>query len=117
MVRHLAMAFALLIGAGVSATSAHAERVTGTGTLVMKDKFHSQTAWGSGLDLPRDGRVVRVMDGNYGFAVKTAAGKDVADFLFPQQAVGLSLPAGQYLLVPYVCSGHRHHHVEVTAEY
>lgn len=117
MVRRLTMAGVLLAGTWLMATSVQAERVTGTGTLVMKDKFHSQTAWGSGLDLPRDGRVVRVMDGTYGFTVKTAAGKDVADFLFPQQAVGLSLPAGQYLLVPYVCSGHRHHHVEVTAEY
>lgn len=117
MVRRLMMAGVLLAGACAMATSAHAERVTGTGTLVMKDKFHSQTAWGSGLSLPRQGRIVRVMDGTYGFTIKTADGKTVADFLFPQQAVGLSLPSGEYLLVPYVCSGHRHHHVEVTADY
>ncbi|HUD51311.1 hypothetical protein [Parvibaculum sp.] len=109
-------------GAAILATclfagAAWADEVTGSGTLVMKDKFNSQTEWGSGLTLPRAGRITRVMDGTYGFAIRDAKGEVVADFLDPQQAVGMKLAAGNYVLDPYVCTRHRHHHVEVTAEY
>jgi len=107
----------VILGACVLAGAARADEVTGSGTLVMKDKFHSQTEWGSGLTLPRAGRITRVMDGTYGFAIRDARGEVVADFLDPQQAVGLKLAAGSYALDPYVCTRHRHHHVEVTAEY
>lgn len=96
---------------------ASAEVVTGTGTLIKKDAYGTQTEWGSGLNLPRPGRITRVMDGTYGFTVRDKSGASVADFLDPQMAVGTSLAPGQYVLEPYVCTRHRHHHVEVTVEY
>jgi hypothetical protein len=99
------------------AVSAQAETVSGTGALVMKDKFHSRAEWGRTLVLPRDGKITRVVDGTYGFAIFDADGKRVADFLLPEQAVGMRLAAGTYRLEPYVCSRHRHHFVEVTAAY
>lgn len=101
----------------VVAGAARADEITGSGTLVMKDHFHTQTEWGTGLTLPRPGKITRVMDGTYGFAIKNAKGEEVANFLDPQQAVGMKLAAGTYELDPYVCTRHRHHHVEVTAEY
>lgn len=102
---------------GIFAGSAQANEVTGSGSVVMKDKFHSKNAWGSNLTLPRDGKITRVMDGTYGFDIRTIDGVQVASFLDPQQAVGLSLPAGTYVIDPYVCTQHRHHHIEVTASY
>lgn len=102
---------------GLAAASAQAEEVTGSGTLVINDHFHTQNKWGANLVLPRAGKIIRVMDGTYGFDLKTADGVKVASFLDPQQAVGMSLPAGTYVLDPYVCSRHRHHHIEVTAAY
>jgi hypothetical protein len=108
---------AVVLAAGLFPLGVHADEVTATGTLVMKDKFHTQTEWGENLKLPRQGHIVRVMDGTYGFEIRNASGSAVAQFLAPQQAVGLSLPAGEYQIVPYVCTRHRHHHVEVTAEY
>jgi len=80
---------------GLAALPVRADEVTGTGTLVMNDHFHTETKWGESLVLPKAGKIVRVMD----------------------QAVGMSLPAGTYILDPYVCKQHRHHHIEVTAAY
>ncbi|MEN6544271.1 hypothetical protein [Parvibaculum sp.] len=118
MIDHvLKLAGAAVLGISLIAGAANADSVTGTGTLIMKDKFNSQTEWGADLSLPRPGRITRVMDGTYGFAIRTAKGAEVANFLDPQQAVGTKLPAGDYVLAPYVCTRHRHHHVEVTAEY
>ena len=107
------MALALAVISG----RASAGSVSGTGVLVMKDNFHSRAEWGRDLVLPRDGRITRVMDGTYGFAIFDAGGKRIADFLLPEQAVGMKLTAGSYRLEPYVCARHRHHFVEVTADY
>jgi len=96
---------------------AGAGQIKATNTVVMNDKFHTKTEWGDKLVLPSDGKITRVMDGTYGFDIKTEAGVHVASFLDPQQAVGMSLPAGTYLIEPYVCKLHRHHHIEVTASY
>lgn len=115
--RVMRFAGTLVLGICLASGASQAAEVTGTGTLVMKDKYHTQTEWGAGLSLPRDGKITRVMDGTYGFAIRNAKGVEVANFLDPQQAVGLKLAAGDYVLDPYVCSRHRHHHVEVTAEY
>lgn len=108
--------FALALGL-CAASTVSAEVVTGTGSLIKKDAYGTQTEWGRGLNLPRQGRITRVMDGTYGFTVRDKSGVSVADFLDPQMAVGTELPAGQYVLEPYVCARHRHHHVEVTVEY
>jgi hypothetical protein len=108
---------ALAILVAFSWAPLRAEYVTATGSLVKKDKFHSENLWGQGLVLPREGRIVRVMYGTYGFAIKDASGRRIADFLEPQQAVGMSLAPGSYVIEPYVCAKHRHHHVEVTVEY
>lgn len=105
-----------LLGA-VAASPAAAETVTATGSLIMKDKYGTQTQWGRTLKLPEGGKVVRVMDGTYGFSIVDASGDTVGDFLLPQQAVGTELAPGEYSLMPYVCAQHRHHHVEVTVEY
>ncbi len=102
---------------GLVVAPAQAEEATGTGTLVMNDHFHTQTKWGEDLVLPKAGKIIRVMDGTYGFDLKTAQGVKIASFLDPQQAVGMSLPAGSYVVDPYVCTRHRHHHIEVTAAY
>jgi hypothetical protein len=102
---------------GIFATAALAGEVTGSGSVVMNDKFHTKNEWGANLVLPRDGKITRVMDGTYGFDIRTADGVQVASFIDPQQAVGMSLPAGTYVIDPYVCTRHRHHHIEVTASY
>lgn len=102
---------------GIFATATQADEVTGTGSVVMNDKFHTKNEWGANLVLPRGGKITRVMDGTYGFDIRTADGVQVASFLDPQQAVGMSLPAGTYVIDPYVCTRHRHHHIEVTASY
>jgi hypothetical protein len=102
---------------GLAALPVRADEVTGTGTLVMNDHFHTETKWGESLVLPKAGKIVRVMDGTYGFDLENAQGVKIASFLDPQQAVGMSLPAGTYILDPYVCKQHRHHHIEVTAAY
>jgi len=112
----MAIAGVLLLCFG-TAGIASAEVITGTGTLIKKDAYGTQTEWGSGLNLPRAGRIARVMDGTYGFTLRDKSGARVADFLDPQMAVGTSLAAGQYVIEPYVCARHRHHHVEVTVEY
>jgi hypothetical protein len=96
---------------------ASAGTITGTGSLIMKDSYNSQTHWGRSLVLPSDGKVVRVMYGSYGFSILDKDGNTVADFLLPEMAVGTELAAGEYSIVPYVCAKHRHHHVEVTVEY
>ncbi|MBO6636184.1 hypothetical protein [Parvibaculum sp.] len=108
-------AVALLCAA--AALPVTAETVTATGSLIMKDRYGTQTQWGRSLKLPEGGKVVRVMDGTYGFSIVDAAGETVGDFLLPQQAVGTELAPGEYSLMPYVCAQHRHHHVEVTVEY
>ena len=105
------------IMAFVLAAPAGAETLTATGSLIMKDKYGTSEAWGRTLKLPEGGKVVRVMDGTYGFSILDAKGDAVADFLLPQEAVGLELAPGEYTLSPYVCARHRHHHVEVTVEY
>lgn len=96
---------------------ASAATVTGTGSLIMKDSYGSQTQWGRALVLPADGKVVRVMYGTYGFSIIDRSGNTVGDFLLPEMAMGAEIPAGEYQIVPYVCAKHRHHHVEVTVEY
>lgn len=96
---------------------AFAETVTATGSLIKKDAYGTETEWGRTLKLPERGKVVRVMDGTYGFSILDADGETVADFLLPQDAVGLELAPGEYTLYPYVCERHRHHHVELTVEY
>lgn len=96
---------------------AQAAEVDASGTIVMHDAWHTKSEWGTRLVLPREGKITRVMDGTYGFDIKTESGKQVASFLDPQQAVGMSLPAGTYVLEPYVCKRHRHHHIEVMASY
>ena len=101
----------------VPPTVARAAEVSASGTVVMRDTYHTKSEWGTRLVLPRDGKITRVMDGTYGFDIRTAAGKRIASFLDPQQAAGISLPAGTYILDPYVCKQHRHHHIEVTASY
>lgn len=115
--KYAMMAGLALSAFGIFATAAQAEEVTGSGSVVMNDKFHSKNEWGAHLVLPREGKITRVMDGTYGFDIKTTQGVRVASFLDPQQAVGVSLPAGAYVLEPYVCARHRHHHIEVTATY
>ncbi|HEX7777077.1 MAG TPA: hypothetical protein VF449_11190 [Parvibaculum sp.] len=115
--RLILLASTALAVLGLATLPLRAEEVTGSGTLVMNDHFHTQTEWGESLVLPKPGKIVRVMDGTYGFDLKTAQGVKIASFLDPQQAVGMSLPAGTYILDPYVCKRHRHHHIEVTAAY
>ena len=116
--RLLPPAIAAIALAGVAvAVPASAETVTATGSLIMKDKYGTQTQWGRTLKLPEGGKVTRVMDGTYGFSIVDAQGETVGDFLLPQQAVGPELAPGEYSLLPYVCAQHRHHHVEVTVEY
>lgn len=105
------------IGMFAAALPASAATVTGTGSLVMKDNYNSQTNWGRPLVLPADGKVVRVMYGSYGFSIVDKHGNTVGDFLLPEMAMGAEIPAGEYRIVPYVCAKHRHHHVEVTVEY
>ncbi|MEP2829235.1 hypothetical protein [Parvibaculum sp.] len=101
----------------ISGLPAQAETVTATGSLIKKDAYGTEEAWGRTLKLPEGGKVVRVMDGTYGFSILDAQGETVGDFLLPQQAVGTRLAPGEYSLMPYVCAQHRHHHVEVTVEY
>lgn len=110
---HLLLLGAVLLHPAI----AGAGQIVATNTVVMNDKYHSKTEWGDKLVLPSDGKITRVMDGTYGFDIKTEAGVQVASFLDPQQAVGMSLPAGTYRIEPYVCKLHRHHHIEVTASY
>jgi len=110
----LALGVALAV---FSPTVAQAADVDASGTIVMHDAWHTKSEWGTKLVLPKEGKITRVMDGTYGFDIKTESGKQVASFLDPQQAVGVSLPAGTYVLEPYVCKRHRHHHIEVMASY
>ena len=119
MPRHSLYAIALLFCVGVLPVhSAFAsEAATATGTIIKKDRYGTEKAWGRGLVLPRAGKITRVMDATYGFSIINADGETVGNFLLPQQAVGVELAAGEYQLKPYVCEQHRHHHVEVTVEY
>lgn len=112
-IRSLAACFLSLSVVG----AASAEVIVGTGTLVKKDTYGTQTEWGKDVSLPRDGMITRVMDGTYGFSIRNASGERVADFLDPQDAVGTKLSAGDYSFEPYVCTQHRHHHVEVSVKY
>ncbi len=93
------------------------ERLTGTGTRIENDTYGTTKHWGRSLMVPRTGTIVRVMGGTYGFQILDKNEKVVGDFLFPEQAIGFSLPAGEYEILPLVCRIHRHHHVEVTVEY
>ncbi len=97
--------------------SALAGQVTGTGTRIENDVFQSSKQWGRGLSVPQSGQITRVMGGTYGFQIVGLNDEIVGDFLFPEQAVGFALPAGDYTIRPLVCRIHRHHHVEVTVEY
>lgn len=105
-----------LVGMSV-ATVAQAGQITGTGTRIEDDTFKSSKQWGRGLSVPADGQITRVMGGTYGFQIIGANDEIVGDFLFPEQAVGFALAAGEYTVRPLVCRIHRHHHVEVTVEY
>jgi hypothetical protein len=96
---------------------AGADVVTGTGSMIKKDAYGTESSWGRALIVPRDGTVVRVMYGTYGFTIRDAEGRAVGDFLAPEMAVGMRLTAGEYRIEPYVCAKHRHHHVEVTVAY
>lgn len=108
----------MLLGAGLLLPAfAQAAEVYASSTVVMRDAYHTKDEWGTKLVLPSEGKIIRVMDGTYGFDIKTEDGVQVASFLDPQAAVGLSLPAGTYMIDPYVCKQHRHHHIEVTATY
>jgi len=109
----LSIAFSVL-PAGPAAAG---DRVSATGTLVKNDTFGTEKAWGRELVLERDGAIIRVMDGTYGFSILDANGRVVEEFLFPEDAVGFQLAAGEYELRPFACRIHRHHHVEVTVEY
>ncbi|MGK2739518.1 hypothetical protein ACSHT0_01360 [Tepidicaulis sp. LMO-SS28] len=100
-----------------SLQTAEAARVTGTGSEVANDAFGTSETWGRPLEVPQDGKVVRVMGGTYGFQLIDADGEIAGDFLLPQDAVGFELPAGTYSIKPLLCRIHRHHHVEVTVEY
>ncbi len=111
----LAMLFAA--GAALVPQAAGADTVTGTGSMVKKDAYGTENLWGRALVVPRDGTVVRVMYGTYGFSIRDAEGRTVGDFLVADMAVGTRLAAGEYRVVPYVCEKHRHHHVEVTVAY
>lgn len=93
------------------------ERLTGTGTRIENDTYGTTKFWGRSLSVPRTGTIVRVMGGTYGFQILDENDKVVGDFLFPEQAIGFSLAAGEYAVLPLVCRIHRHHHVEVTVEY
>lgn len=108
---------AAALGIALLSYAAHAETVTATGSLIMKDAYGTQTKWGRSLVLPENGKVVRVMYGSYGFSILDMEGNTVGDYLMPEHAVGQELVAGEYSIVPYVCAKHRHHHVEVTVEY
>ncbi|MBD3667143.1 MAG: hypothetical protein RLO08_12650 [Parvibaculaceae bacterium] len=90
---------------------------TGTGTRIENDIVGTTKLWGRSLSVPRSGKIVRVMGGTYGFQILDGNEQIVGDFLFPQEAVGFELPAGEYQVKPSVCRIHRHHHVEVTVEY
>ena len=94
-----------------------AERQTATGTRIESQQYSTSKNWGRQLDLPQPGKIVRVMDGTYGFQLVRSDGTVAADFLFPEDAIGAELAAGQYQLLPLVCQKHQHHHVEVTVEY
>ncbi|MGV8995854.1 MAG: hypothetical protein ACOH12_02780 [Parvibaculaceae bacterium] len=109
----------LLAGLMVVSVSApvFATEIVASSSVVMKDAYNSKEEWGNNLVLPKEGKITRVMDGTYGFDIKTLDGVKVASFLDPQQAVGMSLPAGTYVIDPYVCKRHRHHHIEVSATY
>ena len=103
--------------AGPAVTSANAEQLTGTGTRIENDIVGTTKHWGRTLSVPAAGKIVRVMGGTYGFQIVDENETVVGDFLFPEQAIGVSIPAGEYQILPLVCRIHRHHHVEVTVEY
>lgn len=107
----------LAAAAALLPLSTSAGTATGTGSMVKKDAYGTESLWGRALIVPRDGTVVRVMYGTYGFTIRDADGRTVGDFLTPEMAVGTRLAAGEYRIEPYVCAKHRHHHVEVTVAY
>lgn len=113
-VASLGLAVAVLF---CSSNYANAADVSATSTIIMNDTFHTKKEWGDKLVLPKDGTITRVMDGTYGFDIKTVDGVKVASFLDPQDAIGYALPAGAYVIDPYVCKLHRHHHISVKATY
>ncbi|MDF1686057.1 MAG: hypothetical protein P1U50_04620 [Parvibaculaceae bacterium] len=112
----LGLACASTLSVGMISESL-AERQTATGTRIESQEYSTSRNWGRQLDLPQSGKIVRVMDGTYGFQLVRADGTVAADFLFPEDAIGTELAAGRYQLLPLVCQKHQHHHVEVTVEY
>lgn len=96
--------------------AAFAASVTGTGSVVKHDEYGTEREWGRDLVLPEGGEITRVIDGTYGFSLYHGS-EQVAAFITPESAVGTKLPAGRYRIEPNVCPTHRHHHVEVTAQY
>ena len=112
------LTFALAAALVTAPQFAFAGSVTGTGSVVKHDKYGTENEWGRNLVLPQAGEITRVIDGTYGFTlINEESGEQVAAFILPQSAVGAKLPAGRYRIEPNVCPTHRHHHVEVTAEY
>lgn len=109
------MVSALLLGGTFPVIAGQTQ--TGTGTRIENDIIGTSKHWGRTLSVPEDGKVIRVMGGTYGFQIVDEDQSVVGDFLFPEQAIGFSIPAGEYQIVPLVCRIHRHHHVEVTVEY
>lgn len=87
---------AMLVAAATATLPLMAEAgmATGTGSMVKKDAYGTENLWGRALVVPRDGTVVRVMYGTYGFSIRDAEGRTIGDFLLPEMAVGTdSLPA------------------------
>jgi len=115
--RILVLTLLAAFASGPVITSANAEQLTGTGTRIENDIVGTTKHWGRTLSVPTSGKIVRVMGGTYGFQIIDENETVVGDFLFPEQAIGVSIAAGEYQILPLVCRIHRHHHVEVTVEY
>ncbi len=115
--RFQTLAVALAFAAMTTSQALAADRVTGTGTVIENQTFGSVKHWGRSLSVRDQGTIVRVMGGTYGFQIRDMKDKVVGDFLFPDDAVGFALPAGDYKIFPLTCRTHLHHHVEVTVEY
>jgi hypothetical protein len=112
-----AFSSAVLLVTMISTPVFAVERVTGTGTRIENQTFGTTKHWGRTLTVQQEGKIVRVMGGTYGFQILDENENVVGDFLFPDDAVGFELQAGDYEIMPLVCRTHLHHHVEVTVEY
>eukprot|EP00439_Symbiodinium_sp_Y106_P089561 s1_g2097.t1 len=117
LMRFVTFAGAVALAAMATTSTLAAERITGTGTIIENQTFGSVKHWGRSLAVRDQGTIVRVMGGTYGFQIRDMNDNVVGDFLFPDDAVGFSLAAGDYKIFPLTCRTHLHHHVEVTVEY